>query len=315
MFDGSSFVIHPTARGGAAARLGRGARSITEWARTADGWRCRLAGPRARCLPDDVYRAMMLGLRDYVAQRLSRRDPRPLRRHRQRAVGGGRGRRAGPGEGPRVMLPSKYTCGKPRGRPPSARGCSAAAYDVVSIEPAVDAFDDDARADLAGKPRIRPRRTSSRASAACLMALSNKFGADAADHRQQERDERSATPRSTATWAAATIGAQGCSTRRRSSRCRAGATPTRPKARWARRAVMPERVITKPPSCRASRRPEGRGQPAALLGARPHPRRAGRQGNVGDGGRARDRRGVALVPTSKRSCSTPNTSAARRRRG
>ena len=42
---------------------------------------------------------------------------------------------------------------------------------------------------------------------------------------------------------------------------------------------------------RASPRPEGRGQPAALFGARPDPRRPGRQGNVGQRGRERDRRG------------------------
>ena len=80
--------------------------------------------------------------------------------------------------------------------------------------------------------------------------------------------------------------------------------------------VMPARVITKPPTRRASPRPEGRGQPAALFGARPHPRRPGRQGNVGEGGRARDRRGRGAGRRHRiASCSRPSTSAARRRRG
>lgn len=42
--------------------------------------------------------------------------------------------------------------------------------------------------------------------------------------------------------------------------------------------VMPERIITKPPSAELASRPEGRGQPAALRGPRPdapHARRGG----------------------------------------
>ena len=60
--------------------------------------------------------------------------------------------------------------------------------------------------------------------------------------------------------------------------------------------VMPERVITKPPTAELRPGPEGRGQPAALFGARPHPRGAGRQGNVGEA-RSRNATGedVALV--------------------
>ena len=64
-------------------------------ARGANGWRCDDARDRRRSIriPQDIYHAMMVGLRDYVgAQRLPRRHPRPVGRDRQRAVGGDRGR-------------------------------------------------------------------------------------------------------------------------------------------------------------------------------------------------------------------------------
>ena len=59
--------------------------------------------------------------------------------------------------------------------------------------------------------------------------------------------------------------------------------------------VMPQRVITKPPTRRAAARPEGRGQPAALFVLDRILEGAGRQGDVGHGGGQRDRRGRALV--------------------
>ena len=86
----------------------------------------RAASTQLDPFPGDVYRAMMVGLRDYVgAQRLSRRDPRPVGRHRQRALGRGRGRcarrRQGLGRDAPVEIHQRR---KPRGRPrvrPAAR--------------------------------------------------------------------------------------------------------------------------------------------------------------------------------------------------
>src|SRR5436305_187040 len=68
-FDGSSFVMHPDGELVAQMPDWEEALLITEWAREADGWRCN-----TRCeheldaFPVDVYRAMMVGLRDYVTR-------------------------------------------------------------------------------------------------------------------------------------------------------------------------------------------------------------------------------------------------------
>ena len=96
-FDGSSFVINddgddrrPDARLGRAAAADRlGTRRPTAGAATRDS-----LAPLDP-FPEDIYHAMMVALaRLCRPQRLPRRDPRPVGRDRQRAVGGGRGRRA-----------------------------------------------------------------------------------------------------------------------------------------------------------------------------------------------------------------------------
>ena len=120
VFDGSSFIIHPDGERVVQLCDWDEALLITDWERTIDGWRCETREtPRARCLPrgrlpgDDGGPARLC-----AAQRLSRRDPRPVRRDRQRAVGGGRGRcaRARPGVG-RDAPVQIHERGKPRGCP------------------------------------------------------------------------------------------------------------------------------------------------------------------------------------------------------
>src|SRR5439155_9222336 len=69
-FDGSSFVMHPDGELVAQMPDWEEALLITEWAHETDGWRCN-----TRCeheldaFPADVYRAMMVGLRDYVTRK------------------------------------------------------------------------------------------------------------------------------------------------------------------------------------------------------------------------------------------------------
>src|SRR3954447_2897156 len=67
VFDGSSFVMHPDGELIVQMPDWDEALLITDWRRGADGWRCD-----TRCehtldaFPADAYRAMMVGLRDYV---------------------------------------------------------------------------------------------------------------------------------------------------------------------------------------------------------------------------------------------------------
>ncbi len=101
VFDGSSFVTNDD--GSIAVQLPdfEEAMELTDWVRTPNGWRCE-PGERAeplalsgRHVPGDDARAPRLCRR----QRLSRRDPRPVGRDRQRAVGRGGGRCAGRRQG------------------------------------------------------------------------------------------------------------------------------------------------------------------------------------------------------------------------
>ena len=87
VFDGSSFIIHPDGERVVQLCDWDEALLITDWERTADGWRCETRESHALdAFPEDVYRAMMVGpARLCDAQRLPRRDPRPVGRDRQRA--------------------------------------------------------------------------------------------------------------------------------------------------------------------------------------------------------------------------------------
>ena len=79
--------------------------------------------------------------------------------------------------------------------------------------------------------------------------------------------------------------------------------------------VMPDSVITKPPTAELSPGQKDEDTPAALLAARPHARRPGRQGNVGA---AKWPRRPAPTrrssPNRAQGADAPNISAARRRR-
>ena len=96
-FDGSSFVVNADGERVVQMCDWEEALLLTEWEKGASGaGRCRTrAAVRARCLsrghlPRDDDRLARL----CRAQRLPRHHPRPVGRHRQRLVGGGRGRRA-----------------------------------------------------------------------------------------------------------------------------------------------------------------------------------------------------------------------------
>ena len=94
-----------------------------------------------------------------------------------------------------------------------------------------------------------------------------------AHHRQQERDRGRATPRSTATWRAASPSSRTCPRRSSTS------SPSTPIAR-AGRELIPRSIFDRPPIRRAPPGPDRPGLAAALCRARRHPRglRRGRPG-------------------------------------
>src|SRR6185503_16127692 len=69
VFDGSSFVIHPDGERVVQLCDWDEALIVTDWQRTPEGWRCLTRENHALdAFPEDVYQAMVVGLRDYVTR-------------------------------------------------------------------------------------------------------------------------------------------------------------------------------------------------------------------------------------------------------
>ncbi len=288
VFDGSSFVIHPDGERVVQLCDWEEALLITDWARTADGWRCETRESHALdAFPEDVYRAMMVGLDDYVTRNGFPGVILGLSGGIDSALSAAIAVDAlGPDKVRGVMLPSKYTSEESL---EDARECArllGCRHEVVSIAPGVDALS-EMLPDMSG---LAAENVQARLRMVALMAESNSGGemllttgnksemsvgyatlyGDMAGGYSVLKDAYKTTVFALSRW-------------RNANRPERGLGPDGP--------VMPARVITKPPIGRASPRPEGRGQPAALFGARPDPRRAGRQGDERDRGRQHDRRG------------------------
>jgi NAD+ synthase len=143
------------------------------------GWECE-PGPVARELGDieSIYQAMMLGLRDYVNKTgfpsvvigLSGGvDSALTTAVAADALGAGRVHA--------IMMPSPYTS---RESLEDARACAEAIgvrYDIVGIEPAMEAFRAMTRPLFGDRPEdVTEENIQSRARGVVLMAVSNKLG-------------------------------------------------------------------------------------------------------------------------------------------
>ncbi|MFL6829052.1 MAG: NAD+ synthase [Sphingomicrobium sp.] len=173
-FDGSSFVMHPDGETVVQLPDWDEALLVTEWARTADGWRCE-----TRCeheldrFPADVYRAMMVALRDYVVRNGFPGVILGLSGGIDSALSAAVAADAlGPDKVWGVMLPSKYTGEESL---EDARECArllGCRHDVVSIAPAVEAVD-GMLPQLSG---LAAENVQARLRMVALMALSNAHG-------------------------------------------------------------------------------------------------------------------------------------------
>ncbi|MBA2466817.1 MAG: NAD+ synthase [Sphingomonas sp.] len=174
VFDGSSFVMHPDGELVVQMADWNEQLLLTEWVRGADGWRCATrAGHKLDPFPEDIYRAMMVGLRDYVAHNgfpgvilgLSGGIDSVL--SAAIAVDAlGAARVWG------VMMPSKYTG---EDSLDDARECARllqCRHDVIPIVPAVGALD----AMLPGLAGLAAENVQARLRMVTLMALSNANG-------------------------------------------------------------------------------------------------------------------------------------------
>jgi len=173
-FDGSSFVVHPDGERVVQMPDWDEALLLTEWAREADGWRCLTrCGHQLDAFPADVYRAMMVALRDYVTRNGFPGVILGLSGGIDSALSAAVAVDAlGPDKVWGVMLPSKYTSEESL---EDARECArllGCRHDVVSIAPAVEALD-GMLPQLSG---LAAENVQARLRMVALMALSNAHG-------------------------------------------------------------------------------------------------------------------------------------------
>jgi NAD+ synthase len=179
VFDGGSFVLN--ADRSLALRMAdfESAIVMTHWTRTASGWRCApgdKVGEGARL--ESIYRAMVLGLRDYVNKNRFPGVVLGLSGGIDSAISAAVAVDAlGAGRVHCVMMPSKYTG---RESLDDAEACAkflGIRYDTIPIESAVGAFGGMLAPHFAGRaPDITEENLQSRVRGVTLMALSNKFG-------------------------------------------------------------------------------------------------------------------------------------------
>jgi NAD+ synthase len=179
VFDGASFVLNADRQLAAQMPAFVGDLALTKWRRNAGGWAC-IEGPRAR--PPEkleaIYAALVLGLRDYVTKN---RFPGVIL-----GLSGGidsaltaaiAADALGPEKVRAVMMPSRFTSQESLDDAAACAKLLGIKYDTISIVPAVNAFAEMLAPALDGtKPDTTEENIQSRSRGLTLMALSNKFG-------------------------------------------------------------------------------------------------------------------------------------------
>ena len=179
VFDGGSFVLNADRTLALQMREWDEMVAVTEWERTPGGWRCRhgTVTPQEDDLTN-IYHAMVVGLRDYV--------------NRNRFPGVVLGLSGGIDSGLSaavavdalgadrvwcVMMPSRFTSQESLDDAADCARLLSVRLDTVPIEPAVAAFDQMLAPTFADRTRdLTEENIQSRIRGVTLMALSNKFG-------------------------------------------------------------------------------------------------------------------------------------------
>lgn len=179
VFDGDSFVLD---RGGEVRwRLPAFAEAVavTDWQRGNAGWLC-LPGEVAEGLKplESIYHAMVLGLRDYVRKNNFPGVLLGLSGGIDSALSAAVAVDAlGPDKVRAVMMPSPYTSQDSLEDAALCAEMLGIAYDTVSIEPAMRAFEGMLAGIFAGRQKdTTEENIQSRSRGLTLMALSNKLG-------------------------------------------------------------------------------------------------------------------------------------------
>jgi NAD+ synthase len=174
VFDGSSFVMN--ADGDIVVQMPdwEEALLLTEWERGADGWRCSTRDLHALdASPEDIYHAMMMGLADYVGRNGFPGVILGLSGGIDSALSAAIAVDAlGPDEVWGVMMPSKYTSPESLEDASECSRLLGCRHDVIPIVPAVDAL----HRMLPNLDGLAAENVQARLRMVTLMALSNAGG-------------------------------------------------------------------------------------------------------------------------------------------
>ena len=173
-FDGSSFVMHPDGELVVQMPDWDEELLITDWVRTSDGWRCEThCEHELDPFPADVYRAMTVALRDYVRRNGFVGVILGLSGGIDSALSAAVAVDAlGADKVWGVMLPSKYTSDESLEDAQECARMLGCRHDVISIAPGVEALD-RMLPDLKG---LAAENVQARLRMVTLMALSNAEG-------------------------------------------------------------------------------------------------------------------------------------------
>jgi NAD+ synthase len=179
VFDGASFAVQADGEMCMRLPMFEDALAVSTWERRNGSWRC-VDAPMAAWPtgPEEVYRAMVLGLRDYVTKSGFKGVLLGLSGGVDSALCLVVARDAlGPDAVRAFMLPSRYTSSESREDAVACAAANQVALDEIAIAPAVAAFDEMLAPAFAGRaPDLTEENIQARIRGVTLMALSNKLG-------------------------------------------------------------------------------------------------------------------------------------------
>ncbi|HVT24127.1 MAG TPA: NAD+ synthase [Rhizomicrobium sp.] len=179
VFDGASLVMNADRSIPVSLPSWQEKLVITHWTREGERWVC---APGERSSDEDrsrsVYHAMMLGLKDYVNKNRFPGVVLGLSGGIDSALSAAVAVDALGADRVRcVMMPSRYTSRESLDDAEECARMLGVKYETISIESAVDAFTDTLKDTFAGKrPDTTEENIQSRIRGVILMAISNKFG-------------------------------------------------------------------------------------------------------------------------------------------
>lgn len=179
VFDGASFVVNADGEFAIQMPAFEEAMEVTEWVRGAAGWRCS-PGTLVSVSEGlgDIYGAIMLGLRDYVNKNRFPGVVLGLSGGIDSALSAAVAVDALGAERVRcVMMPSRYTSRESLDDAEECAKLLGVSYESVAIEKIVEGYSHALAPGFAGrKPDTTEENIQSRIRGVILMAISNKFG-------------------------------------------------------------------------------------------------------------------------------------------